>query len=51
MNTAFNVKAKYNTVLISPERERDHGVYNGGGWGNGPNEEQKEKMRGNAERT
>lgn len=52
MNAAFNVTAKYNTALISPERKREHRGCNGGGeGGNGQNEEQKEKMRrGNTER-
>lgn len=47
MNAAFNVTAKYNTALISLEREREHGGCNGGEeGGNGQNEEEKEKMRG-----
>lgn len=50
MNAAFNVTAKYNTVLISPERWREHGgVMEEAGVGQ--DEGQKEKMRrGNTER-
>lgn len=49
MNAAFNVTAKYNTVLTSPEREgereeREGGVMEEGGR-NGQNEEE-EKRRG-----
>lgn len=49
MNAAFNVTAKYNTVLTSPEREgereeREGGVMEEGGR-NGQNEEEEKKTR------